>query len=70
MQLQGRAIPDSSAVVVAREIAFPNWDGNGMYVSLGNLAANPAVGLLFVDFEQQKRLRHVRPSPRSTPTTR
>jgi hypothetical protein len=31
-------------------IAFPNYDGNGMYLSMGNLAVNPHVGLLFVDF--------------------
>jgi uncharacterized protein len=49
--------PGFVRIVSPGEIAFPNWDGNGMYVSLGNIAANPAVGLLFIDFEQQKRLR-------------
>jgi hypothetical protein len=29
---------------------FPNYDGNGMYLSMGNLAVNPQVGLLFIDF--------------------
>ena len=38
-------------------IAFPSYDGNGMYLSLGNALQNPHVGLLFVDFERQKRLR-------------
>lgn len=38
-------------------IAFPNYDGNGMYLSMGNAAENPHVGLLFIDFENQKRLR-------------
>jgi predicted pyridoxine 5'-phosphate oxidase superfamily flavin-nucleotide-binding protein len=38
-------------------IAFPSYDGNGMYLSLGNLARNGLVGLLFVDFESPKRLR-------------
>jgi len=38
-------------------IAFPSFDGNGMYLSLGNIAATAQVGLLFVDFEGQKRLR-------------
>ncbi len=41
----------------AHTIAFPSFDGNGMYLSLGNLAANPRVRLLFVDFAGQKRLR-------------
>ena len=31
-------------------IAFPNYDGNGMYLSMGNLLDNPHVGLLFIDF--------------------
>ena len=38
-------------------LAFPSYDGNGMYLSLGNLARNPHVGLLFIDFERQQRLR-------------
>ena len=40
-----------------RTVAFPSYDGNGMYRSLGNIAANPRVGLLFIDFERPKRLR-------------
>jgi predicted pyridoxine 5'-phosphate oxidase superfamily flavin-nucleotide-binding protein len=39
------------------ELAFPSYDGNGMFRSLGNVSANPAVGLLFLDFEQPRRLR-------------
>lgn len=38
-------------------LVFPSYDGNGMFKSLGNILANPGVGLLFVDFEQPKRLR-------------
>ena len=38
-------------------IAFPNYDGNGKYQSMGNLLKNPNVGLLFVDFVGQARLR-------------
>lgn len=38
-------------------IVFPNYDGNGMYVSAGNTLENSFVGLLFIDFENQKRLR-------------
>jgi predicted pyridoxine 5'-phosphate oxidase superfamily flavin-nucleotide-binding protein len=40
-----------------RTIAFPVYDGNGMYLSAGNLAVNPEVGLLFVDLERGHRLR-------------
>jgi uncharacterized protein len=38
-------------------IAFPCYDGNGMFLSMGNVLANPHVGLLFVDFERPSRLR-------------
>jgi predicted pyridoxine 5'-phosphate oxidase superfamily flavin-nucleotide-binding protein len=38
-------------------IVFPNYDGNGMFLSMGNAAENANVGLLFIDFENQKRLR-------------
>ncbi len=31
-------------------VAFPNYDGNGMYLSMGNLLVNPHVGMLFIDF--------------------
>jgi hypothetical protein len=39
--------------------AFPNYDGNGMYLSWGNALVNPQVGLLFIDFvaERPSRLR-------------
>src|SRR5438045_7372255 len=30
------------------ELAFPDYDGNGMFKSLGNLAVNPHVGMLFI----------------------
>ena len=40
-------------------VAFPNYDGNGMYLSMGNLAVNPHVGMLFIDFlaKRPSRLR-------------
>jgi predicted pyridoxine 5'-phosphate oxidase superfamily flavin-nucleotide-binding protein len=40
-----------------RTIAFPSYDGNGMFRSLGNALVNDRVGLLFVDFNQPNRLR-------------
>jgi predicted pyridoxine 5'-phosphate oxidase superfamily flavin-nucleotide-binding protein len=38
-------------------LAFPSYDGNGMFLSAGNVLVNPRVGLLFVDFEVGSRLR-------------
>ncbi len=38
-------------------LAFPSYDGNGMFMSLGNVRVNPSVGLLFMDFERPRRLR-------------
>ena len=40
-----------------RTVIFPSYDGNGMYLSLGNLAADDRVGLLLIDFETPQRLR-------------
>lgn len=44
-------------VLDEKNLAFPIYDGNGMYMSAGNVLANPNIGLLFVDFERQSRLR-------------
>ena len=49
--------PGFVRVLDEQTIAFPSYDGNGMYLSLGNIAQTARVGLLFVDFEGQKRLR-------------
>lgn len=45
-------------VVDEHTIAFPNYNGNGMYLSMGNLGANPNVGMLFVDWQKGNRLRY------------
>ena len=40
------------------ELVFPDYDGNGMFKSLGNILVNPAVGLLFIAMgERPARLR-------------
>jgi len=49
--------PGFVRVLDAHTIAFPSYDGNGMYLSMGNALVNPKVGLLFVDLEGRKRLR-------------
>lgn len=38
-------------------LAFPDYDGNGMFRSLGNIRVNPHVGMLFIDFEHPGRMR-------------
>ncbi len=49
--------PGFVRVLDEHTIAFPSYDGNGMYLSAGNVLVNPNVGLLFIDFEGRKRLR-------------
>jgi predicted pyridoxine 5'-phosphate oxidase superfamily flavin-nucleotide-binding protein len=49
--------PGFVRVVDAHTLAFPSYDGNGMFKSLGNVLVNPHVGLLFIDFESPRRLR-------------
>lgn len=45
-------------VTAPDELIFPDYDGNGMFKSLGNILANPNVGLLFISMgEQPRRLR-------------
>ena len=50
-------LPGFVKVTAPGELAFPSYDGNGQFRSLGNVRVNPAVGLLFLDFEQPRRLR-------------
>lgn len=50
-------LPGFVRVTGPSELSFPSYDGNGMFRSLGNLLVNPGVGLLFLDFEQPRRLR-------------
>jgi uncharacterized protein len=49
--------PGFVRVIGPGTLAFPSYDGNGMFKSLGNVLVNPHVGLLFIDFERPKRLR-------------
>jgi len=50
-------LPGFVQVVDEHTLAFPDYDGNGMFRSLGNMVVNPYVGLLFLDFEHPSRLR-------------
>jgi predicted pyridoxine 5'-phosphate oxidase superfamily flavin-nucleotide-binding protein len=49
--------PGFVRVIADDLLAFPSYDGNGMFKSLGNLLVNPHVGMLFIDFETPRRLR-------------
>lgn len=50
--------PGFVRVTEPRLLLFPDYDGNGMFRSLGNISVNPNVGLLFIAMgEAPKRLR-------------
>ncbi len=44
-------------VLDEKTLAFPSYNGNGMFFSMGNLVGNPAIGCLFMDFEVPRRIR-------------
>ena len=47
--------PGFVKVVGPNIIEYPEYDGNSMYRTLGNLSRNPNVGLLFVRFDGKSR---------------
>ena len=49
--------PGFVKVIDEHTIAFPNYDGNGQYLTAGNIIETGKVGLLFVDFQNQWRMR-------------
>jgi len=49
--------PGFVRVLDDRTLAFPSLDGNGMFLSLGGVLETGQVGLLFIDFEGQSRVR-------------
>jgi predicted pyridoxine 5'-phosphate oxidase superfamily flavin-nucleotide-binding protein len=49
--------PGFVRVLDGKTLAFPCYDGNGMFYSMGNLIGNHQVGLLFVSFEKPHRVR-------------
>ena len=49
--------PGFIRVLDPKTIAFPSYDGNGMYLSMGNIALTGLAGLLFIDFETPHRVR-------------
>jgi predicted pyridoxine 5'-phosphate oxidase superfamily flavin-nucleotide-binding protein len=49
--------PGFVRVIDEQTLAFPHYDGNGMFMSTGNILEHPKVGMLFIDFENQWRMR-------------
>ena len=50
-------MPGFVRVLTVNTLAFPDYDGNGMFKSLGNILVNHHVGMLFIDFEHPDRMR-------------
>ena len=44
-------------VIDSKTLAFPAYDGNGMFLSLGNIEDTAKIGMLFMDFETPNRIR-------------
>ncbi len=49
--------PGLVRVIDPQTVSFPSYDGNGMFLSMGNILANNKVGMLFIDFETPHRVR-------------
>lgn len=49
--------PGFVKIVDDKTLAFPCYDGNGMFLSMGNVVETAKVGLLFIDFQKPNRLR-------------
>lgn len=49
--------PGFVRVVDPQTIAFPSYNGNGMFLSMGNILESQKVGMLFIDFETPHRVR-------------
>lgn len=49
--------PGIIQIIDTTRLAFPDFDGNGAFMSVGNILKNPHVGILFIDFNDGARLR-------------
>lgn len=49
--------PGFVQVIDSTTLVFPSYDGNGMFLSMGNVAQHTQVGMLFISFERPHRLR-------------
>ncbi|MEU3937168.1 pyridoxamine 5'-phosphate oxidase family protein [Streptomyces sp. NPDC029044] len=51
--------PGFLQVIDATTLAYPEYRGNGVMASLGNIRENPHVGILMIDFSQDRIGLHV-----------
>lgn len=49
--------PGFVKIVDSSTLVFPSYDGNGMFLSMGNASRNRQVGMLFISFERPHRIR-------------
>ncbi|MCC6713870.1 MAG: pyridoxamine 5'-phosphate oxidase family protein [Gammaproteobacteria bacterium] len=49
--------PGFVRIVDSTTLVFPSYDGNGMFLSMGNIARNRQIGMLFISFERPHRIR-------------
>lgn len=49
--------PGFVQVIDSTTLVFPSYDGNGMFLSMGNIARSRQIGMLFMSFERPHRLR-------------
>ncbi len=49
--------PGFIKIIDSKTLAFPSFDGNGMFLSMGNIIANNQIGMLLIDFETPNRFR-------------
>ncbi|MGA9725570.1 MAG: pyridoxamine 5'-phosphate oxidase family protein [Candidatus Binatus sp.] len=49
--------PGFVRIIDERRIAFPDYNGNSMFNTLGNVTINPHAGLLFIDFDTGRTLQ-------------
>ncbi|MAF83092.1 MAG: pyridoxamine 5'-phosphate oxidase [Chromatiales bacterium] len=49
--------PGLIQIINSKQLAFPDFNGNGAFMSVGNILKNPQVGMLFIDFSDGARLR-------------
>ena len=47
----------AAKIMNASELVFPDYSGNNLFNSLGNILVNPNIGMIFIDFENAMRLR-------------
>ncbi|WP_017609634.1 pyridoxamine 5'-phosphate oxidase family protein [Nocardiopsis xinjiangensis] len=46
-------------IIDDRTLAYPEYRGNGVFASAGNIAQNPHIGLMFLDFSRHRIGLHV-----------